>query len=124
MDEKSLSFICEKLNKNYILEKLILSNTNFKRAGINMKNLLLKETNLKHLALSYCDINVQFNVVFQGLSKNKNLKTIDFSGNNIPMKNPLLRELSYVLCGNKYLENLIIDDCNIDDIGMSFINKG
>ena len=124
MDEKSLSFICEKLNKNYILEKLILSNNNFKRAGINIKNLLLKETNLKHLVLSYCDINSQFNLIFQGLSKNKNLKTIDFSGNNIPMKNPLLRELSYVIGGNIFLENLIMDDCNIDDIGMSFINKG
>ena len=124
MDEKSLSFISEKLNKSYILEKLILSNNNFKRAGINIKNLLLKETNLKHLVLSYCDINTQFNLIFQGLSKNKNLKTIDFSGNNIPMKNPLLRELSYVLGGNKNLENLIMDDCNIDDIGMSFINKG
>jgi hypothetical protein len=124
MDEKSLGFICEKLNKSYMLEKLILSNNNFKRAGINIKNLLLKETNLKHLVLSYCDINSQFNLIFQGLSKNLNLKTIDFSGNNIPMKNPLLRELSYVIGGNKYLENLIMDDCNIDDIGMSFINKG
>ena len=124
MDEKALSFICEKLNKTYILEKLVLSNNNFKKAGINIKNLLLKETNLKHLVLSYCEINTQFSFIFQGLSKNKNIKTIDFSGNNIPMKNPLLRELSYVVGGNKYLENLIMDDCNIDDIGMSFINKG
>ena len=124
MDEKALSYICEKINKNYILEKLILSNNSFKRAGINIKSLLLKETNLKHLALSYCDINAQFNFIFQGLSKNKNLKTIDLSGNNVPMKNSLLKELSYVFGGNKHLENLIMDDCNIDDIGMSFINKG
>ena len=74
--------------------------------------------------MAYCDINVQFNLIFQGISKNTSLKTIDLSGNNIPMKHDLLRELSYAINENKYLLNIIFDDCNIDDIGMSYINKG
>lgn len=124
IDEKAMKFISENLNKSIILQKLILSNNNFKKAGIYIKNLLVQETNLKHLTLAYCEINNQFNIIFDGLKKNKNIKTIDFSGNNIPMKNDLLKELCSVLSENHYLLNLILDDCNIDDIGMNYINKG
>ena len=63
-------------------------------------------------------------MIFEGLAKNKNLKTVDFSGNSIPMKHELLKELQNSLSSNHYLINLILDDCNIDDIGMSFISKG
>lgn len=124
IDEKAIKFISEKINKKMILQKLILSNNNFKKSGIYIKNLLLEETNLKYLSLSYCELNTQFNLIFQGLSKNKSLKTIDFSGNNIPMKNELLKELSYCISENHYLINIILDDCNIDDIGMYYINRG
>jgi len=124
IDEKTLKYISERINKTLVLRKLILSNNNFKRAGVYIKNILLQESNLKHLVMAYCDINVQFNLIFQGISKNTSLKTIDLSGNNIPMKHDLLRELSYAINENKYLLNIIFDDCNIDDIGMSYINKG
>lgn len=124
IDEKSLKFISEKINKNVILQKLILSNNNFKKGGAYIKNLLIQESNLKYLALAYCEINTQFNLIFEGLAKNKNLKTVDFSGNNIPMKHELLKELNNTLNENSYLINLFLDDCNIDDIGMNFIIKG
>ena len=124
IDEKTLKYISEILNKNIILQKLILSNNNFRKGGIYIKNILTKESNLKHLALAYCEINTQFNLIFEGLVKNKNLKTVDFSGNNLPMKHELLKELSKVLNENCYLINLFLDDCSIDDIGMNFISKG
>ena len=119
-----MKYISETIDKNLILQKLILSNNNFKRASVHIKNILLQESNLKHLVMAYCDINAQFNFIFQGIAKNKSLKTIDLSGNSIPMKHDLLRELSYAISENKYLLNIIFDDCNIDDIGMSYINKG
>ena len=124
IDEKALKFISEKINKNIILQKLILSNNNFKRGGAYIKKILSQESNLKHLVLAYCEINLQFNIVFEGLAKNNNIKTIDFSGNSIPMKHDLLKYLKNALSENTYLNNLIFDDCSIDDIGMSYINKG
>ena len=67
---------------------------------------------------------MQFKLIFEGLAKNKSLKTIDFSGNSIPMKHELLKVLNNAIAENNYLINLILDDSNIDDVGMSFINKG
>ena len=124
IDEKALKFISEKINKNIILQKLILSNNNFKKGGGYIKHILTQETNLKHLVFDYCELNNQFNLIFEGFVKKKHLKTIDFSGNNIPMKQDLLKQLKKVLSENHYLINLILDDSNIDDIGMNFINKG
>ena len=124
IDEKALKFISEKINKNLILQKLILSNNNFKRGGGYIKHILTQETNLKHLVFAYCEINTQFNLILEGLAKNKSLKTVDFSGNNIPMKQDLLKALKKVLSENYHLMHLILDDCNIDDIGMDFISKG
>ena len=40
------------------------------------------------------------------------------------MKHELLKDLKNALSENNYLINLIFDDCNIDDIGMGYINKG
>ena len=40
------------------------------------------------------------------------------------MKQDLLKQLKKVLSENHYLINLILDDSNIDDIGMNFMNKG
>lgn len=124
IDDKALKFISEKFNKKLILQELILSNNNFRKGGEYIKNILLQETNLKYLILSYCDIGPQFNLIFQGLAKNKSLKKFDISGNNIPMKHNLLKELTYALNKNCHLINANFDDCNIDDIGMNFINKG
>lgn len=124
IDEKTLKYISETINKNVILQKLILSNNNFKQAGIYIKNILVKETNLKHVIFAYCEINNQFDLIFEGLGKNKTIKTIDFSGNRIPMKNEILKVLTNSIISNNFLINLFLDNCNIDDIGMSFINKG
>ena len=124
INEKTMKYISETIDKNLILQKLILSNNNFKNAGNFIKNILIKETNLKYLSFAYCEINMQFKLIFEGLAKNKSLKTIDFSGNSIPMKHELLKVLNNAIAENNYLINLILDDSNIDDVGMSFINKG
>ena len=80
IDEKAMKVISEKINKDIVLQKLILSYNNFKSAGNYINNLLIKETNLKYLDLSFCDISTQFNLIFQGLSKKQNLKLfLDFN---------------------------------------------
>ena len=123
IDEKAMKIISEKINNNTLLQKLILSYNNFRIAGNHINNLLNKESNLKYLDLSFCNINNQFNLIFEGLSKNQNLKLINLSGNNIPMKKEALNELGKVLIDNTNLRNLYLNECNIDDMGMNYINK-
>ena len=123
IDEKAMKIISEKINNNTLLQKLILSYNNFRIAGNHINNLLNKESNLKYLDLSFCNINSQFNIIFEGLSKNQNLKLINLSGNNIPMKKEALNELGKVLIDNTNLRNLYLNECNIDDMGMNYINK-
>ena len=123
IDEKAMKIISEKINNNTLLQKLILSYNNFRIAGNYINNLLNKESNLKYLDLSFCNINNQFNLIFEGLSKNQNLKLINLSGNNIPMKKEALNELGKVLIDNTNLRNLYLNECNIDDMGMNYINK-
>ena len=123
LDDKAMKIISEKINKDITLQKLILSYNNFKSAGNHINNLLIKETNLKYLDLSFCDISSQFNLIFQGLAKNQNLKLINFSGNYIPMKKEILIDLGKVLSDNINLINLVLNECNIDDIGMNYINN-
>ena len=123
IDEKAMKIVSEKINNNTLLQKLILSYNNFRIAGNHINNLLNKESNLKYLDLSFCNINNKFNLIFEGLSKNQNLKLINLSGNNIPMKKEALNELGKVLIDNTNLRNLYLNECNIDDMGMNYINK-
>ena len=123
IDEKGMKIISEIINKEFVLQKLILSYNDFNSAGNYINNLLTKESNLKYLDLSFCNISTQFNLIFQGLSKNQNIKLIDFTGNYIPMRKEILNELGKVLSENIYLKNFILNQCNMDDIGMNYINK-
>jgi uncharacterized protein (UPF0212 family) len=123
IDEKGMKIISEIINKEFALQKLILSYNDFNSAGNYINNLLTKESNLKYLDLSFCNISTQFNLIFQGLAKNQNIKLIDFTGNYIPMRKEILNELGKVLSENIYLKNFILNQCNIDDIGMNYINK-
>jgi len=93
IDEKGMKIISEIINKEFVLQKLILSYNDFNSAGNYINNLLTKESNLKYLDLSFCNISTQFNLIFQGLSKNQNIKLIDFTGNYIPMRKEILNEL-------------------------------
>ena len=123
IDESAMKIISEKINKDTSLQKLILSYNDFSTAGNYINNLLIQESNLKHLDFSFCNISTQFNLIFQGLAKNTNVKLINFSGNYIPMRKEILNELGKVLSDNIYLKYLILNETNIDDIGMNYINN-
>ena len=123
IDGKAMNIISENINKEFTLQKLILAYNDFSSAGNSINNLLIKETNLKYLDLSFCNISTQFSLIFQGLSKNQNLKLMNLSGNYIPMKKETLNELGNVLKSNSFLKKFILNECNIDDIGMNYINN-
>ena len=123
IDEKAMNTISEAINKDVALQKINLSYNNFRLAGKSINNLLIKETNLKYLDFSFCNISNHFNLIFQGLSKNQNLKLINLSGNSIPTKKDVLNELGKAISENTNLRKLLLNECNIDDNAMNIINN-
>ena len=99
-----------------------LSYNNLNKACKYIKNLLVKETNLKVLKLKSCQIILESNLIFQGLSSNKGLQTFDISNNNLYMDNSLFGDLKNFFQNNTKLNNLIMDNNNIDDISLNFIS--
>ena len=124
INEKCIEFISEKIDKKIILRILNLSYNNLGKACIYLKNLLIKETNIKVLKLKECKISENINLIFQGLCKNTNLETFDLSCNNININNIILNDILLFFKENKKLMNLILDNNNIDDIGIKFISQG
>ena len=124
LGDKALRIISEKLSNEFILEKLILSNNNFKHSSLYIKNLLIKETNLKNLQINYLSIIDNNGEIFNGLSQNFRLKNFGFSGNSIQMKKEILEEIRDEIRKNTTLQYLYLDDCNVDDIGINYIIKG
>ena len=124
INEKCIKFISEKIDKSIILRIVNLSFNNLNKACIYLKKILIKETNIKVMKLISCKINENVNYIFQGLGINDNLETFDISGNNINITYNLLDDILLFFKDNKILMNLILDNNNIDDIGINIISQG
>jgi len=124
INEKCIEFISEKLDKTISLRILNLSCNNLGKACKYLKQLLIKETNIKILKLTSCKISENVNLIFQGLCKNYNIETFDISNNNIIMNNILLNDILFFFQENKKINNLILDNINIDDTGINYISQG
>ncbi len=121
INEKIIEFISEKLDKSIALRILNFSFNNLSKACKYIKNLLLKETNLKIIKLESCNIYLNSNLIFQGLSNNNSLQTFDISNNLINVDDFLINDLYEFFKNNNKLNNLFMNNMNIDDIGMSHI---
>ena len=124
IDEKSIKYISENLDKKCSLEILILSKNNLKKSCNYIKNLLIKETNIKYIKLSSCKIEDNFNLIFRGLAENKMLQILDLSNNNFSLKQELFEEIENTLKKNQNLIKLKLNETNIDDSVVEFIAKG
>ena len=124
IDEKTIKYISETLDQEYVLEKILLSKNNLKKSCIYIKNLLTKKTNVKYLKLSSCKIEDNFNLIFQGLTQNKMLYILDLSNNNLSLKQELFEDISNTLKINNTLIKLKLNETNIDDIAIDYISKG
>jgi len=123
LNEKSVEFITEKIDKSILLRILNLSHNNLNKACSYIKNLLIKESNLKVLKLVFCKISQESNLIFQGLCNNNGLQTFDISSNYLLVDNNLLKDLYSFFKNNKKLNNLIMDNTNIDDFLMNYISQ-
>lgn len=124
INEKCIEFISEKLDKTISLRILNLSYNNLGKACKYLKQLLIKETNIKILKLISCKISENVNLIFQGLGKNYNIETFDISSNNIIINNITLNDILFFLQENKKINNLILDSTNIDDTVINYISQG
>ena len=124
IDEKSIKHISEIIDKEYLLEKLLLTKNNLKKSCGYIKNLLIKKTNIKYLKLTYCKIENNFNLIFQGLAENKMLQILDLSNNNLSLNQELFEDITNTLKLNNTLIKLKLNEVNIDDTAVDYISKG
>ena len=85
INEKCIEFITSKIDKTTPLRILNLSYNNLSKSCIYLKQLLIKETNIKVLKLISCKISDNINLIFHGLCNNNNIETFDLSDNIIIM---------------------------------------
>ena len=124
IDEKSIKYISEIIDKEYPLEKLLLTKNNLKKSCTYIKHLLVKKNNIKYLKLNYCKIENNFNLIFQGLAENKMLQILDLSNNNLSLNQEFFEEITNILKINNTLIKLKLNEVNIDDIVVDYISKG
>ena len=124
INKKCIKYISEKIDKNIVLRILNLSYNDLGRACIYIKNLLIKETNIRILKLVSCKIYKDISLVFQGLCKNNNLETFDISSNSFIKNKNVLTDIVNFFKENKKLLNLSLDNTRIDDTGINFISQG
>ena len=124
IDEKAIKYISDNIDDECVLEKLLLSKNNLKKACEYIKNLLLKKTNIRYIKLTACKIEDNFNLIFQGLEGNKNLQILDMSNNNLSLKQELFEDIINPLKSNNTLIKLKFNETNIDDTAVDYISKG
>ena len=124
INEKCIEFITSKIDKTTPLRILNLSYNNLSKSCIYLKQLLIKETNIKVLKLISCKISDNINLIFHGLCNNNNIETFDLSDNIIIMNQKILSDILCFFKENKKILNLILDSTNIDDVGLNYISQG
>ena len=124
INEKCVKYISEKFDKFISIRILNLSINDLSSACIYIKNLLIKETNLKSLKLNSCNIKDKDMLIFEGLSKNKNIETFDLSKNNLSILNIYNNHLISFFKDNHVLKNLILDDTKLNDGFLLNFSKG
>lgn len=124
IDEKTIKYLAETLDEDCVLEKLLLSKNNLKKACVHLKNLLIKKTNIKYLKLTSCKIEDSFNLIFKGLANNNMLQILDLSNNNFSLRQELFKDIVDVLKSNNTLTKLKLNETNIDDFAAEYISKG
>ena len=124
IDEKVVKYIAEILDEDCVLEKLLLSKNNLRKACVHIKNLLIKKTNIKYLKLTSCKIEDSFNLIFKGLADNNMLQILDLSNNNFSLRQELFKDIIDVMSSNNTLSKLKLNETNIDDFAIEYISKG
>ena len=124
IDEKVVKYLAEILDEDCVLEKLLLSKNNLRKACVHIKNLLIKKTNIKYLKLTSCKIEDSFNLIFKGLADNNMLQILDLSNNNFSLRQELFKDIIDDLSKNNTLSKLKLNETNIDDFAIEYISKG
>jgi Ran GTPase-activating protein (RanGAP) involved in mRNA processing and transport len=124
IDEKVIKYLAEILDEDCVLEKILLSKNNLRKACVHIKNLLIKKTNIKYLKLTSCKIEDSFNLIFKGLADNNMLQILDLSDNNFSLRQELFKDIIDVLSSNKTLCKLKLNETNIDDFAIEYLSKG
>ena len=118
-----MKYINDYIAHNSFLRQLFFDyNQLDKGACILIKDILSNEqSNLKIISLKHCKINENINLIFEGLGKNKKIKILDLSKNEIGNYPEQFEGIISCLKNNKTLNELILDSNYLDDETLKMI---
>ena len=119
----SMKYINDYIAHNSFLRQLFFDyNQLDKGACMLIKDILSNEqSNLKIISLKHCKINENINLIFEGLGKNKKIKILDLSKNEIGNYPEQFEGIISCLKNNKTLDELILDSNYLDDETLKMI---
>ena len=109
--EKTLDSMYDYLKQNKNLKRIILNDNLFNEECCKVIKDILKDSNIniKNLSLKNCHIENNINLIFEGLTENKMIETIDLSNNKIGVKK---KRFNYII--NCFKQNTQLNDINLE----------
>ena len=117
LDEKSLTYLSDTLNKQSTIMCLNLSYNNFSKGecGNLISKIITECVKLNNLNLTACHLGLKIKEVLKALENNKNINYIDLSVNDIGNNNEIFKNLANMLKINPHIKYLYLDTNYITD---------
>ena len=113
-----------KQNKN--LRRIILNDNIFNEDCCIVIKDMLKDSsiNIKNLSLKNCHIEININLIFEGLTENKMIESIDLSNNKIGVKKKRFKSILNCLKVNNELKDINLESNELHDDCLEILIEG
>ena len=124
--EKTLDSMYNYLIQNKNLRRIILNENEFNEDCCKVIKDILKDSkvNIKNLSLKSCHIENNINLIFEGLTENKMIESIDLSNNKIGVKKKRFKSILNCLKLNKELNDINLDSNELHDDCLEILIEG
>jgi len=127
LDETSLTYLSDAINKSEQLYCVDLSYNNFSKGdcGKIICDIIKRDTKLKNLNLTACHLGLKTKEIFAALENNQTITYIDLSVNDIGNNTEMFKALAKMLQKNMNIKYLYLDTNYITDKDFDIIiNEG
>ena len=124
--EKTLDSMYYYLKQNKNLRRIILNDNIFNEDCCIVIKDMLKDSsiNIKNLSLKNCHIEININLIFEGLTENKMIESIDLSNNKIGVKKKRFKSILNCLKVNNELKDINLESNELHDDCLEILIEG
>ena len=124
--EKTLDSMYYYLKQNKNLRRIILNDNIFNEDCCIVIKDMLKDSsiNIKNLSLKNCHIEININLIFEGLTENKMIESIDLSNNKIGVKKKRFKSILNCLKLNNELKDINLESNELHDDCLEILIEG